>query len=1002
MLQVFSSFLFFSLLFSSLFIADTVYPKTKVPRKIESDDRAFVAKIYRDDGNIKVRTIKNITCSIPNKSEAFCCKSDQKNCNSSKKKKEKNNSKNNNEELAALNEGVVAIYASKLGTVIDVDDMKIFGPVQKSEQPKGTEHIYGVWVKQQGAVTVGEATLKDLTVGLNAEADSIIYITSGSIKDSEVAVYSHGNRAYIGLEDVSITVGDKGVGLLNKENASIIMMGDENKGDITFTAGNAVYIDTGEVILENITIRNNVKGSDTVNRQHAIFSSTVQTAIHIHPDSVFKMEEGNVTLEYAHGLVFDVGGSREEKKASGPIEVDIDSANIQVNSAQFYGMYLHYSDKKSQSSNGKSPENHISNGNNRKSLENHNSIVVSLKKTNFSVPKSAVIYSDKSDNTHNLTFKLSENATLSGNLLLQANSGVVKVEADGSKLEGGSLITNGAIANLHLKNHSTWTLTKRKQQPSKDLSVTDSSISTMILSDSSIIFEKPTSNIYQTLRIGKGSGTVYTAQGNAELYINTYLNQGGEIARQKTDRLLIHGDVSGTTTVHVLAVSGSPGDEIGRGAKNNNKGISIIQVSGAAQEDSFKLFNDYITLYNLPYQYRLYAYGPSSALGAADPKQKLVGNNEERENRDSKSSKPFWDYRLQIEYISFLPFLKPMSLDLASFKPRRFQKPGLPEKRVPVVVPQLPSYLVLPHALFHANLVDINNHYELLESTHNGTNETGHNGKANFFIHGYGSNYRYASNLTVFEYGYSADLDYNAMMAGVVLKTLESKHSALSLGAIGTYSSLSLQPYVVEQSQKSIFNKWSGKLYAHLQYDTGFYVNGVMSCGSFKGDVSTLVRGKTATLRGELLSSSLMGGQAILTNYDGFVVEPQLQVIYQSVMFDKARDIDRFDIDLGNHNQWIASIGGRFTKTMMGSEEGRIVSFYSKFHFAHNYENKRIVHFKDAFQLGAFGSTVEAGLGVHAQLLSKIVLHGDLLYKHKLTKAGFSGTSVSGGIRYQF
>ncbi|WP_438747188.1 hypothetical protein, partial [Bartonella rochalimae] len=63
---------------------------------------------------------------------------------------------------------------------------------------------------------------------------------------------------------------------------------------------------------------------------------------------------------------------------------------------------------------------------------------------------------------------------------------------------------------------------------------------------------------------------------------------------------------------------------------------------------------------------------------------------------------------------------------------------------------------------------------------------------------------------------------------------------------------------------------------------------------------------------------------------------------------------------------------------------------------------KRIVHFKDAFQLGAFGSTVETGAGVHAQLSNAIALHGDLLYQHKLTKAGFSGISVSGGLRYQF
>ncbi|AQX28239.1 autotransporter outer membrane beta-barrel domain-containing protein [Bartonella sp. JB15] len=955
MLQIFSSLLFSSLL-SSFLLANTGHPEIrKCSSSVQLDDRTFTVKECLD----KADPIIN-----------YFIKEKRYYVTRQNKDKQKNQKQRQEQEREiTLSEGEIALYVLN-SAILDLERIKISGPVREGTRiPK---HIYGVRVEQEGAVISGKGTLKDLTVGLNAESNSLIYLGSGSIEDSEVAVYSRGDWAYISLDGVSIKVGHKGVGLLNKDNASIMMGREEGKGDITFTSGNAVYIDTGEIILDNIAI-SNVKGSDDINHQHAVFSSTVQTAFHIRPGSVLTMEKGDVTLEYAHGLVFDVEEPKETVKSSEealkPIEVDIDGTNIQVNSDQFYGMYLHHLDKDKKS-------------------EPSKSIVVSLKKANFTVPKSTVIYSDKSDNNHDLSLKLSENTTVSGDLLLQANSGVLKIEADHSKLEGGALITNRAIVDLHLNNGSTWTLTRRAQQQQRlnGLSAIDSSISTMLLSDSSVIFKKPISNVYQTLRIGKGSGTVYTAKGNAQLYINTYLNQGGEIANQKTDRVLIDGDVSGTTTVHVLAVSGSGGDEMDR--VGNNKGISIIQVSGTAEQDSFKLSNNYMTLDNLPYQYRLYAYGPGSDLGPADPRQRLVGTNGEEGNRGNKSNKGFWDYRLQVEYIDPL-------------EPQRSEKPDLPKKRVLAVVPQLPSYLVLPHALFHTDFVDMNNQYELLEARRNGINETGSSEEANFFIHGYGGHHRYASNLTVFEYGYNADLDYNAMMAGVV-KTLESKHSALSLGAIGTYSRLSLQPYAVEQSQKSVFDKWSGKFYAHLQRDTGFYMNGLISFSSFKGIVSTLARGKTATLKGDLLSSSLMGGQAIVTNYDGFVIEPQIQVIYQSVMFDKARDIDRFDIDLGNHNQWIARVGSRFIKVMTGSEEERIVSFYSKFHFAHSYENKQIVHFKNAFQLGAFGSTVEAGLGIHAQLLSEIVFHGDLLYKHKLTKAGFSGTSISGGIRYQF
>ncbi|WP_375672698.1 autotransporter outer membrane beta-barrel domain-containing protein, partial [Bartonella sp. AA16SXTY] len=95
----------------------------------------------------------------------------------------------------------------------------------------------------------------------------------------------------------------------------------------------------------------------------------------------------------------------------------------------------------------------------------------------------------------------------------------------------------------------------------------------------------------------------------------TYLNAGGELNKQKTDRVLIHGDVSGKTTVYVRSMPGSPGGYTGIGG--NNQGISLIQVSGTAGKDSFQLDGGYVTVGHSPYQYTLYAYGPESDLGEA-------------------------------------------------------------------------------------------------------------------------------------------------------------------------------------------------------------------------------------------------------------------------------------------------------------------------------------------------------------------------------------------------
>ncbi|WP_034451964.1 autotransporter outer membrane beta-barrel domain-containing protein, partial [Bartonella grahamii] len=94
--------------------------------------------------------------------------------------------------------------------------------------------------------------------------------------------------------------------------------------------------------------------------------------------------------------------------------------------------------------------------------------------------------------------------------------------------------------------------------------------------------------------------------------------------------------------------------------------------------------------------------------------------------------------------------------------------------------------------------------------------------------------------------------------------------------------------------------------------------------------------------------------------------------------------------------------GGRLSKTLNISEEGRVVSFYSKLSYLHSFEDKRFVSFKNDFQLGFFGSSLEAGLGFNARLSSKLSLYGDINYQHRLTKAGFSGASFSAGLRHLF
>ncbi|EJF86568.1 outer membrane autotransporter barrel domain-containing protein, partial [Bartonella vinsonii subsp. arupensis OK-94-513] len=540
------------------------------------------------------------------------------------------------------------------------------------------------------------------------------------------------------------------------------------------------------------------------------------------------------------------------------------------------------------------------------------------------------------------------------------------------------------------------------------------------------------------------------------------------------DRILIYGDVSGTTVVHMQNFKKTSEQEVRDG---KDQSISLIQVSGKAKEDSFKLANGYTTINGFPYQYRLRGYGPGSPFGEADATQRLVAG-------DGK----FWDFRLEGLYINpeidsseTIP-VSPTSSPTAPSEPvdpqptdptptpftLSFPTPSPAASSVPVepspaasedlapepstpspaapsepvdsqptdptptpstpvsptsspvapvpikpdiqtvpkiraVVPQLPTYLLLPNALFHAGFMDLTTQNKKLETIRNSSISSlkSHENSA-FFVRGYGGNYHYASNLSAFEYGYGAELDYSAFEAGVFLKEIDRTDSRTFFGLMGTYGSLSLHPLNVEQSKKSTFDRWSVSAYGSLQDDMGFYVDGLLTHGLFKGDVFTLARDKVATLKGKHSNASLTSGQRFSIGHNGFIFDPQLQLIYQRLQFDDVRDVDNLDVSLGNFNQWTARFGGRLTKVVTPSEKERIVSFYGKLYFSRSFGDRRFVSFKNDFQLGAFGSSLEAGIGFNAQLSAKLAFHGDVNYQHRVTKAGFSGASFSAGLRHLF
>lgn len=590
--------------------------------------------------------------------------------------------------------------------------------------------------------------------------------------------------------------------------------------------------------------------------------------------------------------------------------------------------------------------------------------------------------------------------------------------ADRSFLEGRARTLQSNTTVFNLNNNSKWLLKISKNEVDNDdlfalfnyklLDIkkrAHSTVSVLNLDSSSIIFDAPREGQYQTLTVGRGevvvdtfglggglglsrahgelaskapseapSGVphvahsnkaVYNATGSAKIYFNAEWSDGAPKEQQKADHLLVYGDVSGTTEIRFnsLLKNEESKAEDEDNIPLNMRGLSLVQVSGKANESSFKLANGYTTIGGLPYKYTLNVYGPTSSRGKAHSGQSFL-----EENKD------FWDFRLQSD-----------TLD--------------DEGKIRALVPQVASYLVMPNTLFSAGLADVNNQNTLLNNAQTAEMET----KKGIFFSSYGNGIILSSNRTPLQYGYDADVRYAALQAGFALTALEDQSTTTNFGLLGTYGKLAFTPKGIEGSEKSTLDKWSVSAYSSIQHNTGVYLNAFLSYGAFKGNITTAFIGNTAELDNtSTFSASATVGQKLATGTKGLTFEPQAQLIYQRLAFGTLSDIDGFDVNIGDLDQWLVRVGGRLTQTMLPAEDGCAVSVYAKLNFMKTFDKNSMIKIGDTFHLDSMGSAIEGGLGVNAHLSKNVVLHADVNYQHKLQEAGISGINFSGGVRYHF
>jgi len=536
-------------------------------------------------------------------------------------------------------------------------------------------------------------------------------------------------------------------------------------------------------------------------------------------------------------------------------------------------------------------------------------------------------------------------------------SGRLTIDARNASLLGATHMQDGTRLAMNLHEQTIWEIRPTQVQEVR------SDVSFLTLDDSTIQFNPQGTDLVQTLVIGSGDlggrTDVYQAHGNARIQMNTLLNAGGALADQHTDRMVIHGDVHGTTQLIVKPVAGSAGALTGFAAGD---GISLVQVYGAAQASSFALVGEYVPVDI--YQYRLYAFDPdASDTAQRDP---------------SGGSGKFWDFRLQ------------SSLAASGGGSSAFDDPD-----GSMLVPSIPSYLTAPAALFQARLLDIDHWHRrqgdkvdrsaLLNDTHEG------------FMRVYGGKFAYRTDRVR---GFDANTRYHAVQAGGSIRGAQTRDGVWRFGLAASVGELSFAPRGVDGSQKTSMKAWSIAPTVTWQNTHGTYVDALLAFGGFHGDVSTRQRGKTATLKGKSLAASLEAGVSF--KLGGVDVVPQVQAVYQRLKFDRTRDVDGFAVDVGTQHQWTLRAGTEVRRVFQ--DKSNPLQVYAKVHVAHTPGKEgRARMGQRELPVSKAGSALETGLGVDATLnKGRTVLYADVTRQNRIGRRGYQGWTMNAGVRIQF
>lgn len=541
----------------------------------------------------------------------------------------------------------------------------------------------------------------------------------------------------------------------------------------------------------------------------------------------------------------------------------------------------------------------------------------------------------------------------------QAGSPIQVALRDASTWTGATDV----VTDMTVASGSTWTLTR------------SSTVGSLALDGGHIDYGTRGAGHHTTLNV---TGDLVGTGGIVRMH--TLLNDGGSLDRQQTDRLMVLGDVrtTGTTLLDIVPTSDAGGeltDSNRNGVVDANEGISVVQVGGQSRADAFALRGGYVAAG--PYQYTLHAFGP----GQADPGQNALGTELLQ-----------WDYRLGNAYVEEDSKPDPEGPVDPTPDPIRLK-----------VVPQLPSYLSAPTALFNYGSQIVGTLHERLgEIRRVAPQPEGQGGEV--FVRYVNSQQRYASSRRFTDFGYDFDQQINALQLGGSLIAWTGNRSALRAGWALDKGSTRVTPHAVDGASSARYRAYGSHAWLTWQQDNGFYVDAVLGGERFHGDVATAARGgNVARLRARSATFSVESGFPFAIG-SGWELEPQAQWSTQRLSFNAFEDSDGLAVSLRPSSQTIARVGARLVKTgasgftpYIRADVLRTVGGASRVDIYSAAWNVG-----DAFAAGRVGTSYRLGAGATAALTSSLSAFGQADYRHGTAGHGFAGWVGSVGLRLNF